>query len=92
MVLVGHGRNDNRVRYGRRWIGWFFILTVCIFMRDYYLQYSNFLSLRDKEAVVVSPVIPVYTLRKKTEIKTVAALKRLPGSLVPWRSLNWLNE
>ena len=64
-------------------------------MRDYYLQYSNFLSLRDKEPVIVSPVIPVYTLEedgKKTEIKTVAALKRLPGSLVPWRSLNWLNE
>ena len=48
-----------------------------------YLQYTNFLSL--------SPVIPVYTLRKKREIKTMSILTRLPCSAAPLRSLNWLN-
>ena len=53
--------------------------------------YTDFLSLSDKESVIVSAVIPVYTLRKKTEIKVVSVLAKLPCSLVPRRSLNWLN-
>ena len=41
-------------------------------------QYTNFLSISDKESVIVSPVITVHTLRKQVEIKTL--------------SLNWLNS
>ena len=51
-----------------------------IFIRDYYLQYTNFLSLSDKETAVVSPVIIVHTLRKKGETKAVSVLTRLS----PW--------
>ena len=51
--------------YGRRSIKWFAILIVYIFIRDYYLQYINFLSLSDKESVIVSPALTVYALRKK---------------------------
>ena len=32
-----------------------------IFIRDYYLQYTDFLSLSNKESVIVSPIITVYT-------------------------------
>ena len=32
-----------------------------------YLQYTNFLNLRDKELVIASPVITAHTLRKKRE-------------------------
>ena len=74
--------------YGRRWIGMLSIQIARIFIREYYLQYTNFLSLSDKESMTV---IPVYTLRKIREIKTVSVLTRLLCSLVPWRSLNWLN-
>ena len=47
------------------WIGWFIIAIATIFIKDYYLQYTNFLSLSDKKSVIVSPVITVHTLRKK---------------------------
>ena len=77
--------------YERRWIGSFAIPIACIFIRCYYMQYTNFRSLGDKKSVVVSPSITVHTLIKKGEIKTVSVLTRLPGSLIPSRSLNWLN-
>ena len=77
--------------YRRRWVGWLSILIASIFVRDYYLQYTNFLSLRNKESVIVNPVIPVYTLRMEKEIKTVPVLSRLPFSLAFWGSLSWLN-
>ena len=47
------------------WIGWCAISVASIFIRDYYLQYTNFLSLIDKESVTVSSVFTVHTLRKK---------------------------
>ena len=67
----------------RRWIGWFVILVLNIFLREYYLQYTNFLSLSDKETIIVSIVISVHTLEKQQEIKTVSILTRLPCSLLP---------
>ena len=33
------------------------------------LRYANFMSLSDKESLIVSPVITAHTLRKKAEIK-----------------------
>ena len=56
-----------------------------------HLQYINFLSLSDKELVILSPIITVLTLRQKTEMKTVSFLTRLtlrcpirlPSTLVP---------
>ena len=77
--------------YERSWIGWFVIPIASIFIRSCYLQYTSFLSMNDKELVFVSPVISVHTLRKKREIKIVLVLSRLPSSLVPWRSLHWIN-
>ena len=55
------------------------------------IQYTNFLSLSDKELVIVSPIFPVHTSRKEREIKTKPIVKRLPCSLVPRHSLYWLN-
>ena len=78
--------------YWRRWIGMFAIAISSIYIRGYYLQYTNFLSLGNRELVVVNPVITVHTLRKKGEIKTVSFLTRLPHSLVLSHSLNWLND
>ena len=48
-----------------------------------HLQYPNFLSLSNKESVIVSLAITVHTLKKKGEIKTVSVLTRLTNSLVP---------
>ena len=83
MLLVEYGSNENRLGVWEKVVGWFFILIASIFVRDNYLQYTNFLSLSDKGSVIVIPVIPVYTLRKKIEIKTVSVLTTLPCSLVP---------
>ena len=70
--------------------GWFAILITSILLRGCYLQYTNFLSLTDKELVIVRGVIPVHASEKQWEIKTAPSLIWLPGSLDPWRSLNWL--
>ena len=74
--------------YERRWIEWFVIPIASIFVGDYYLQYTNFLSLSNKESVIVSPVIIVHTLGKNGEIKIVSVLARRPSSLVPCSNLN----
>ena len=66
----------------RRWIGWFVILILSIFLREYYLQYTNFLRLSDKESITVTTVISVHTSEKQEEIKTVSVLSRLSCSLV----------
>ena len=89
MALVGYESNNKVSGYHRRWIGWNAIPIACILTGGYYLQCTNFLSLGDMESVVVSPVI--HTLIKKGEIKTVSVLARLPSSIVPSCSLNWLN-
>ena len=61
VLLVGYERMVIDWGYERRWIKWFAISTVSIFIKDYYLQYTNFLILSDKESVIVSPVITVHT-------------------------------
>ena len=66
----------------RRWIGWFVILILSIFLREYYLQYTNFLRLSDKESITITTVISVHTSEKQEEIKTVSVLSRLSCSLV----------
>ena len=47
----------------------FTIPTASIFIRDYYLQYTNFLSLSDKGSMIVNPVTTVHTLRRKERLK-----------------------
>ena len=61
----------------------FTIPTASIFIRDYYLQYTNFLSLSDKGSMIVSPVTTVHTLRRKGEVKTVPVITKVPSSLIP---------
>ena len=55
MVLGGYGSNENRLGYEKKWIEWFTIPLVSIFIKDYHLQHKNFLSLSDKESVIVRP-------------------------------------
>ena len=57
-------------------VGWFSILIASIFIRDYYLQCTKFVSLSDKESMIKIPVIPVYILKKKKQIKIVSVLKK----------------
>ena len=83
MALVGYGSNDKRLRVWEK-VDW---MDANIFIRDYYLQYTNFMSLSDKESMIVNPVITAHTSRKKEEIKI---LTRLHSSFVLWRSLNWI--
>ena len=75
MVVVRYVSSDTRWDYGRRRIGWFSTLIENIFIKNYYLQYTNFLSLGDKVIV-----LPVYNLRKMREIKAASVLKKLPCS------------
>ena len=81
MILVGYGSNNNSLRQGRRWSGCFAILTACILIRGYYLQYGNLHSLSDKDPIIVSAVIPVYASRKQGEVETVSIFTRLPHSM-----------
>ena len=71
MVLVEYGSNHNRLGVWETVVGWFSILIANVFIRDNYLQYTNFLTLSDKGSVIVSPVTYVYTLRKKTECQSL---------------------
>ena len=41
LALVGYGSNDNRLRVWETVYGWFVIMIIYIFVRDY-LQYINF--------------------------------------------------
>ena len=68
--------------YERSWIEWFVIPIASIFIRDYYLQYTNFMSLSDKESVIVSPVITAHTLRKDGEFKTASVFIRHPRNIL----------
>ena len=52
--------------YEKRWIRWFAIPNASIFIRYYHMQYTNFLSMSNKETVTV------HTLRKKREIEIVS--------------------
>ena len=67
--------------YGRIWSRWFAILITNIFVRGYYLQYTNFLSLNNKESVLVSAVIHVHASGKQEQIKAVSVPTRLIGPL-----------
>ena len=49
---------------------WFAIPIASIFIRDYYLQNTNFLNLSNKESVIVNPDNTIHTVGKKEEIKT----------------------
>ena len=92
IVLVVYGSGNNRLRvHEREWIGWFAILILCIFPREYYLQQTNFLSLSNNESVIVSAVIHVHTSDNQEEIKTVSVLTKIVSAMVIWCSLNWLN-
>ena len=83
MVLVRCENNDSRLRYHeKRWIGWFAIPMASIFIRNYYLQYTNFPNLSNKVSVNVSSIIAVLTLKKKGENQTVSVVTRLSSSLV----------
>ena len=55
----------------RRWSGWFTIQITNIFLKDCYLQCSNFLGLSDEESVIVCAVISVHALGKQGDIKIV---------------------
>ena len=70
MQLISRGMKVMPIScgYERRWTEWFVIPIASIFIRDYYLQYTNFLSLSDKESVIVSPVITAITFKKKVGI------------------------
>ena len=78
--------------YIRKCIGWFVIPILNVLLREYYLQYTNFLNLSNKELEVVSAVIPVHTSDKQEEIKSLSVLTRLLCSVVPRCSSNWGRE
>ena len=64
---------------------WFAIPIASIFIGDYYLQYTNFLSLSNKKSVKANPDTIVHTLRKKREIETPQLLCALTQSeLAKW--------
>ena len=76
----------------RSWIDCFVILILSIFFREYYLQYTNFLSPSDKKSAIVSTTISVHTSEKQEEIKTVSRHKTpsLIGPLMKPELAKWL--
>ena len=91
ILLVGYRSNDNRFRVYEN-VEEIAILILSIFLRKYYLQYTNFLRMNDKESVNVSSVIPVYALEKQEQIKTVSLFKPsfLIGLLIQPKLAKWL--
>lgn len=64
MVKSSHGIMVMGREYGGGWSGQFAILITSILLRGCCLQYTNFLSLTNKELVIVSGVIPVHASGK----------------------------
>ena len=83
VMLIGRG-------YGKEWSRWFAIPITSTFLRDYYLQYTNFLSLINKELVIVSVAISCPYFVEQEEIKAAPVLARLHCSVSHWHSLSWL--
>ena len=71
MTLIGHEINENRlkVRDKEHWM---------VFHSDWKHRHQRPLAIGNQ--LIVSPVIPVFTLKKKRKIKTVSVLTRLPCS------------
>ena len=84
LITIGWG-------YMRKCIGWFFIPILNVLLREYYLQYTNFLNLSNKELEIVNAFIPVHTSDNQEEIKSLSVLTRLLCSVVSRCSSNWLN-
>ena len=84
LITIGWG-------YMRKCIGWFVIPILNVLLREYYLQYTNFLNLSNKELEIVNAVIPVHTSDNQEEIKSLSVLTRLLCSVVSRCSSNWLN-
>ena len=84
LIAIGWG-------YMRKCIGWFVIPILNVLLREYYLQYTNFLNLSNKELEIVNAVIPVHTSDNQEEIKSLSVLTRLLCSVVCRCSSNWLN-
>ena len=84
LIAIGWG-------YMRKCIGWFVIPILNVLLREYYLQYTNFLNLSNKELEIVNAVIPVHTSDNQEEIKSLSVLTRLLCSVVCRCRSNWLN-
>ena len=71
MILIGYEVNENRskVRDKEDWM---------VFLSDWKHLHQRLLAIGNQ--LIVSPVIPVFTLKKKRKIKTVPVLTRLPCS------------
>ena len=52
-------------------------------LKDCYLQYTNFLSLSDKESAIAIIVFPIHASEKQGEIKAAPLVTRLLYSLSP---------
>ena len=63
-----------RLGYGRGWVGGFVIQIITIFLRGYYLSYTNFLILNDKGSLTGTTVVPVHASGSR---KVVAKLFEL---------------
>ena len=91
MVLAGCEGNDNRLRIWERVVK----CMVChsgssIFIRGYYLQCTNFLSLRDKESVIASTATPVHLSGRQEEAKTVSTFTRFSRPLTQSELAEWM--
>ena len=71
--FIEYGINDIRLRV--REVGLDGFSAKC--------KVSSSESPSDKESVIVNPITPVYTLRKKRKMETVSVLTRLPCPMVP---------
>ena len=84
VVLVGHWNNSRLREWGLS------KSTVChsvrsIFICGYYLQYTNFLSLSNKELNVVIAFIPVHALGNQGEINTFLIVHSTKSVLPEWQ-------
>ena len=57
-----------------------------------HLEYTNFLSMGNKESIIVSAIIPVHVLRKQGEIKAAPFFTKPRHWLGHCHNLNWLNS
>ena len=75
VMVIGRG-------HGRAWGECFAILITRIFIRDCYLQYTNFVNLTNKEWVILIIVISVHALGKQGAAPLLTRLLSLIGHLL----------
>ena len=83
MLLLGYETNGSSLKAWETVERLVCYLLISTFLENFYLAFTNFLSLSDKKSVVLSIAIDIHATGKQGKIKAVPVLTKLVRSLGP---------